>query len=91
VKISTVILGCIASILISGCDSKQKVVYQVDSIEYSRSEGAFSCNKRCSEVGEDLQAHLDEGWEVVTSSSKSNHPMSSANCTCIGTEYILKK
>lgn len=87
VKIKAIIM--FVAILVVGCDSKQKVIYQVDSMEY-RQGGYPSCNKDCGEISEDLQTHLSDGWEVVTSSPK-NHPMSSSYCTCIGTEYVLKK
>lgn len=90
VKTTTAIIVFIASILIVGCDSKQKIVYQVSSIEYSRSTGSNSCNKDCGMVSDNLQTYLSEGWQVVTSSPKS-HPMNGSYCTCIGTEYVLKK
>jgi len=49
---------------------KQEVVFCANQVFYGQSTGVYTCKKLCSPYAKDIKQYMDEGWRVISSSSK---------------------
>jgi hypothetical protein len=82
--------------------AEQKIIFNTEKIEYKSGTSSKRCQDMCSRRSDpDAKSLLSEGWKIVTSSPKEvigeyywYTPCNGCQphgCTCIGTEYILRK
>ena len=77
----------------------QRVIFDVQTISCTGSDMCAAYNminqQTCSQMSESLQGQMNDGWRVISSSSKEKVAMSGGGgvgtVTCVGTEYIIEK